>query len=124
MQLITKQKGMTGISLMVILALFGFAAVAMIKIIPVYLDSFKVADVVSSLADERGLGDKSNNEIATMVLKRLDVNQVDGINKDNIIIEKTKNNVFVDIDYEVRKAMFGNLDVVISFKKSVEAPAI
>ena len=124
MQLKNKQKGLTGISIMMIVVVIAFAAAIFLKIMPVYFDAFKVGDVVSAMKDERGLGDKSNNEIASMILKRLDVNMVSDVTKEHIFIEKTKNDVFIDVEYEVRKKMFGNLDVVISFKKSVEAPAI
>jgi hypothetical protein len=124
MQLINKQKGLTGISIMAIVVVIAFAALIFLKIMPVYFDAFKVGDVVSAMKDERGLGDKSNSEIASMILKRLDVNMVSDVNKDHILIEKTKDDVFIDVEYEVRKKMFGNLDVIISFKKSVEAPAI
>ena len=124
MQLKNKQKGLTGISIMVIVAVIAFAAVIFLKVMPVYFDAFKVGDVVSAMKDERGLGDKSNNEITSMILKRLDVNMVTDVNKDHVFIEKTKNDIFIEVEYEVRKKMFGNLDVIISFKKSVEAPAI
>jgi Domain of unknown function (DUF4845) len=124
MQLKNKQKGLTGISIMVILVAIAFAAVIFLKIMPIYFDSFKVGDVVSGLKAERGLGDKTNNEITSMILKRLDVNMVSDVTKEHIFIEKSKNDVFVDVEYEVRKQMFGNLDVVVSFKKSVEVPAI
>ena len=124
MQLKNKQKGLTGISIMAIIVVIAFAALIFLKIMPVYFDAFKVGDVVSAMKDERGLGDKSNNEIAKMILKRLDVNMVTDVNKDHIFIEKTKNDIFIDVEYEVRKKMFGNLDVVVSFKKSAEAPAI
>ena len=124
MQLKSKQKGLTGISIMMIVVVIAFAAAIFLKIMPVYFDAFKVGDVVSAMKDERGLGDKSNNEIASMILKRLDFNMVSDVTKEHIFIEKTKNDVFIDVEYEVRKQMFGNLDVVISFKKSAEAPAI
>jgi len=124
MQIKNKQKGLTAISLLFIVVIFVFIVVSFLKIIPIYFDSFKVNDVVSTMKDERGLGDRSNNEIAAMIIKRLKLNQVGGISKDDVYIEKAKNTVFIDIEYEVRKAMFGNLDVVISFKKSVEASAI
>ena len=124
MQLKNKQKGLTGISIMVIVAVIAFAAVIFLKVMPVYFDAFKVGDVVSAMKDERGLGDKSNNEITSMILKRLDVNMVTDVNKDHVFIEKTKNDIFIEVEYEVRKKMFGNLDVIISFKKSVDAPAI
>jgi Domain of unknown function (DUF4845) len=124
MQSKNKQKGLTGISIMVILVAIAFIAIVFLKIMPIYFDAFKVGDVVSGMKDERGLDDKSPNEITTMILKRLDVNMVSDVTKDDILIEKTKDTVFIDVEYEVRKQMFGNLDVVVSFKKSVEAPTI
>ncbi|MDX1286338.1 MAG: DUF4845 domain-containing protein [Draconibacterium sp.] len=124
MQLINKQKGLTGISIMAILVLIAFVAIIFLKIAPVYFDSFKVGDVVSGMKEERGLGDQSPNEIKTMILRRLDVNMVSDVTKDDIFIEKSSNDVLIEVEYEVRKNMFGNLDVVISIKKSVEAPAI
>ena len=124
MQLINKQKGMTGISLIALLVLIAFVAIIFLKIMPVYFDSFKVGDVVSDMKEERGLGDKTNSDITKMILRRLDVNMVSDVTKEHIFIEKSKNEVLIDVEYEVRKEMFGNLDVVISFKKSVEAPTI
>ena len=124
MQSKNKQKGLTGVSIIVLLVFFAFFAVALLKIMPVYFDSFKVGDVVSGLKDERGLGEKPNSQIVKMILKRLDVNMVSDVTKEHIFIEKVKNELFIDVEYEVRKPMFGNLDVIISFKKSVEVPAI
>ena len=124
MQLKNKQKGLTGISIMMIVVVIAFAAAIFLKVMPIYFDSFKVGDVVADMKEVRGLGDKSNNEISTMILKKLDVNMVSDVTKEHIFIEKTKNDIFIDVEYEVRKKMFGNLDVVVSFKKSVEAPAI
>ena len=124
MQLKNKQKGLTGISIMALLVLIAFVAIIFLKIMPIYFDGFKVGDVVSGMKEERGLADKTNSEITSMILKRLDVNMVSDVTKDNIFIEKIKNEVLIDVEYEVRKAMFGNLDIVVSFKKSVEAPAI
>ena len=124
MQLKNKQKGLTGISIMAILVVIAFGALLFLKIMPIYFDSFKVNDVVSSLKEERSLGDKSSKEIATMILKRLDVNAVTDVTGEHIFIEKSKNMIFVDIEYEVRKPIAGNLDIIISFKKSVEVPAI
>lgn len=124
MQLKNKQKGLTGISIMAILLVIAFSALIFLKVMPIYVDSFIVGDIVSSLKEERGLGEKSNGDISSMILKRLDVNSVSDVTKEHIFIEKLKNDVYVDVEYEVRKQMFGNLDIVVSFKKSVEVPAI
>jgi len=124
MQLKNKQKGLTGVSIMVLLVALAFIAIIFLKIMPVYFDAFKVGDVVTAMKDERSLGDKSISEIRTMILKRLDVNMVTDVVKEDIDIEKTKDVIFIDVEYEVRKNMFGNLDVVIHFTKSVEASTI
>ena len=124
MQFRNKEKGLTAISIMVLIVIFSFVAISMIKILPVYFDAFKVDDVVSTMKDTRGLGNKTNNEIARIILDKLSVNQVSDISRDDIFIEKIKNDVLIEIEYEARRQMFGNLDVVISFKKSVEASAI
>jgi hypothetical protein len=124
MQLKNKQKGLTGISIMVIIIFIAFTAVIALKILPIYFDAFKVGDVVSSLKDERRLGEKTNKDIVGMILKRLDVNMVSDVTKDDIYVKKIKSIVFIEVEYEVRKPMFGNLDVIISFKKELEAPAI
>lgn len=124
MQSKNKQKGLTGISIVVLLIFFAFFAVTLLKIMPIYFDSFKVGDVVSGLKQERGLGEKTNSQIIKMILKRLDVNMVSDVTKEDILIEKVKTEIFIDVEYEVRKPMFGNLDVIISIKKSVTVPAI
>jgi len=124
MQLKNKQKGLTGVSIVVILVAVAFVTVIFFKIMPIYFDSFKVSSVVTSLEEERGLGEKSNREIKEIILKRLDVNMVSDVKKDHIFIEKLKNDIYIDIEYEVRKQMFGNLDIVVSFKKSVEVSDI
>ncbi len=124
MQSKNKQKGLTGISIMAILVVIALIAIIFLKIMPIYFDAYKVGDVVSSMEEERGLDDKSIGEIRTMILKRLDVNMVTDVTKDDIDVEKTKDTIFIDVEYEVRKNMFGNLDVVVSFKKSAEAPTI
>jgi flagellar basal body-associated protein FliL len=124
MQPVNNQKGLTAISIMALLVVIAFVVLIFLKIMPIYMDGFKVGDVVSSMKEERSLGDKTNREIQTMILKRLDVNMVSDVKAEDIYIKKIKDTVNIDVEYEVRKNLFGNLDIIVSFKKSVEAPAI
>ena len=61
-------------------------------------------------------------EIERMVLKRLDINMVTDVKRDDISVTKTGNSITVEINYEVRQHMFGNIDVVVSFDKRAEIP--
>ena len=47
---------------------------------------------------------------------------VSGVSKEDIYIDKLKNAMNVEIDYEIRENLVGNVDVVVHFQKSVTIP--
>jgi hypothetical protein len=53
-----------------------------------------------------------------MIKKRLDVNDIHSVDKDDVKIQKTVNDVKVAIDYETRVPLFGNVALALSFHKS------
>ncbi|MGH8547503.1 MAG: DUF4845 domain-containing protein [Methylococcales bacterium] len=117
----TNQKGLTFVSIMVILFVIGFFALLILKIAPIYMNHFKVMDAMSSLKREGGMETYSKAKILDTVQKRLDVNMVDHIRAENIKIVKTPTYVSVTIDYEVIEKIFGNLDVLVYFTENYEA---
>ena len=123
MKSIHRQRGMTPIGWVVVFLLIAFFALIALKLVPVYLESFSVGSVISDLKDEPGIGAMTSREITTIVKRRLDVNMVSGLDTDDIYIERMGNTKKIIADYEVRKSMLGNVDIVVSFNKSVEVPA-
>jgi Tfp pilus assembly protein PilE len=115
------QKGLTFISMLVILAVIGFFALLILKITPIYLNHFKVKDAVASLNKEGGMETYSKAKIMDTVQKRLDINMVEHVRQEDITILKTPTYVSVTIDYEVIKNIFGNLDVLVYFTENYEA---
>jgi hypothetical protein len=112
------QAGLTAIGLILILIPVGLAVYIVMKVAPVYIEAFSVGDVVNSLKKELDLKEKSREEIYTMIKKRLDVNDISSVDKDDIKIQKTVNDVKVAIDYEARVPLFGNVALALSFHKS------
>jgi hypothetical protein len=112
------QAGLTAIGLILILIPLGLAVYIVLKAAPVYIEAFSVGDVVNSLKREADLPSKSREEIYTMIKKRLDVNDVHSVEKEDIDIQKTVNNVTVKIDYEVKVPLFWNIALAFSFHKS------
>jgi len=53
-----------------------------------------------------------------MIRKRLDVNNITSVEKDNIDIQKTVNDVKVTIDYQAKVSLFGNVALAFSFHKN------
>lgn len=123
MKSIHRQRGMTPIGWVLVFLLIAFFALIALKLVPVYLESFSVGSVISGLKDEPGIGAMTSRQIASLVEKRLDINMVSGVDADDIYVERMGNMKKIIADYEVREGMLGNVDIVVSFKKSVEVPA-
>jgi hypothetical protein len=111
------QAGLTAIGLILILIPVGLAVYIVMRAAPAYIEALSVGDVVNSLKKEMDLKEKSRDEIYTMIKKRLDVNTISSVDKDDIKIQKTVNDVTVTIDYEARVPLFWNVALALSFHK-------
>ncbi len=118
--LLFKQRGMTGIGWLTVLALIGFFSLLVLKLAPIYLDHYSVASTVKSLEKEPLITRKSPSEIRKMLKKRLDMNYVNDLPKDAIKIKKSSGLLKVDVDYERRERFFGNIEFVVTFKENIE----
>ena len=123
MKSIHRQRGMTPIGWILVFLLIAFFALIALKLIPIYLDSFTVGSIMSDLKKEPGISAKSPQEVMSMINKRLDINMVKGLTADDIYIEKIGDTMSISAEYEVRENLMGNVDVVVSFNKSVEVSA-
>ena len=118
MHRVKNQAGITAIGLILILIPIGLAVYIVLKVAPAYIEALSVGDVVNSLKKELDLKEKSREEIYTMIKKRLDVNNISRVDKDDIKIQKTVNDVKVAIDYEARVPLFWNIALALSFHKN------
>jgi len=117
MHRVKNQAGLTAIGLILILIPVGLAVYIILRAAPAYIEALSVGDVVNSLKKEMDLKEKSREEIYTMIKKRLDVNNISNVEKDDIKIQKTVNDVTVTIDYEARVPLFWNVALALSFHK-------
>jgi hypothetical protein len=120
MKTINKQGGMTAIGLVFVLLLIGFFTLITLKVGPMYLQNFSVVTSLESLKNEPEIASKSVNEILQLLLKRLDINDVDNVTAKDIAITRTSTGIAVNAKYETRKDLFGNIAVVGKFDERVE----
>ena len=114
------QQGLTFISWLMILIVLGFMVMIGLKITPVYLEHFAVKSSLESLKSEPLISRKPITEIRKMLSRRLNINEIRGLSKDNIIIRRTGGITNVTIKYEERRNIIGNLSLVMSFDDSIE----
>ncbi len=118
---IRAQRGMGFVTLFIILSIAGVAAVAGMKIVPLYMDDMAVSSAFENLAKQSGSGSLSKAEISGLITKRLYINQLDEkIPLTNLKVESGQGGgKKVSLDYEARATVMGNLDAVATFTHSV-----
>ncbi len=120
MQSRNKQQGLTIVSWLVVLIMVGVFVLVGIKITPVYLEHYAVKSSLESLKQEPMISRKSLREIRTMLMRRLDMNNIYDMNKENIVIKRSGGVTSIVIAYEERRKIMGNLSLVMTFEDSIE----
>ncbi len=123
--MITKQKqaGMTAIAWIGVIALIIMFILLALKLLPIYMDGFKVGSILSDIKTESNIAKMTPRMITKTIMKRLDINMVTDVGRNNIYIDNAgRKKRTVEIDYEVRENIVGNIDVVVHFQKTVTIP--
>ena len=117
-----KQKGLTLISWLAIIAVVLFNAIIAMNVVPVYLHDHSVKTLMQNLETDSAVQGATPKKIKEIITKRLRINNIYSINKDHIAIKKTKSGYLVTIEYEPRGRLVGNLDYIVSFKHEARIP--
>ena len=99
------QRGMTAIGIMMILALVGFVLVIAIKLFPVYLESFKVNSTLQGLTSDSRVEGATDRQVKDLILKKLQVDDVDAVLPEHIKIETSGKKRTVSILLVLTKLM-------------------
>jgi len=114
-----KQKGLTLISWMIVIAIALFFVMIGIKMVPTYMENYSIRQVLADLEHDRRVREMGRGELKKIILKRFQINGVYNFKRDDLKIAATKDGTEVSIDYEVRKKVIGNVSVLMEFSESV-----
>lgn len=116
-----QQQGLTMISWLIVLVLVAMLTTIVFRVGPMYMDYYKVASVLESMEiKEKKM---TNKEVRKSLAKRLDINSISFIKKDNISTYKAKNSLYVgkiNIDYQVKEKFFDQIYLVGDFHLSTD----
>ncbi len=113
-----KQSGMTLIGFLTVLAIAGFAAYVAMRLFPMYQEYYSVRSAMKGLADEPNVADMDPARVQDLFFRRLDINYSNSLKPQNVKIERVEGGWLMKVDYEVRRPLVGNLDVVGKFDSS------
>jgi len=112
-----KQSGMTLTSFLMVLAVVGFALYIGMKLFPMYQEFYSVKMSMKSIAAE-STRDTDPSRATELFFKRMDMNYSESVKRDNIKFERIDGGWRMNVDYEVRRSLIGNLDIVGNFSNS------
>lgn len=114
------QRGLTFISLLIILGLIAFFTLLILKIGPIYLNHSKVVNALAALEETTDIEKKSKFEVETILQKRFDINYVDYVTLKDVKVSKHPNYLKVEVEYERIEPLIGNLSALAEFHEVVE----
>jgi len=113
------QRGITLIGFVVILALVGVLAYLGMKVFPIYEQFFSVRSAMKGVASEPGVNQMDPAKIRDLFFRRLYVNYADeDLKPENVKVERKDNGFVLTVNYEVRRPLIEDLDIVGTFNKT------
>ena len=109
-----KQRGLSALGFLIVLAIGGFFLTALFKVGPMYLDNYFVQGAMNTLADEK-VHEMTDARIRRKIGDSFTINNVRDVDVKKVQIVREKTRTLVKLDYEKRVNFLGNLDVVVAF---------
>jgi Tfp pilus assembly major pilin PilA len=113
-----KQRGMTMLSWLVVIAIAVFFMLIGIKMVPTYLENYSIRQVLTNMENDRAVRKMTPGEMKKSFMKRLKINSVYEFDRDWIKIKKEKFGTKISVDYEVRRPVAGNVSILMTFSES------
>ena len=109
------ERGMTLLGFVIVLAVVGFFAYVAMRLFPMYQEYYSVRSAMKGLASEPGIGTQDPARIQDLFFRRLYINYSENVKKEHVKLRRVDNGWEMHVQYEVRRSLVGNLDVVGKF---------
>lgn len=117
-----RQGGWTIWSLTGIIALIVAGALLFMKLMPVYLDNYKLEEAMRSVADDPRAPEWGKREMVREMSKILYIDYGEDIVNlhEALTVEKTDTRTYIKVEYEVAVPLVYNLSALVDFDNQVE----
>ena len=115
-----KQSGMTMLGFLITLGVAMFFIYCGMKVVPMYTEYYSVKKALAGMAEEPGIGNKSKEQVHMLFYRRLSMSYANEVPKDALKIESTDQGLKLTVDYEQRKELIANTDIVGKFHAEQE----
>ncbi len=114
-----RQAGITLIGFLVLASLFGLVGFAGLKLVPMYMQYYRLDTVLSDVQKELDGRNPTPGQIRTALNRRFDVEGIQ-LPRDSVNITQSRNGYSVQIQYESRARYIADIWLLVTFDKQVE----
>lgn len=114
-----KQKGLSSFGWIAVVGFFALLIISFFKVFPMYYENYKVKSVLESLSQDSNIDPKSKRAIWESLIKRLYVQEVRSLQRENVSMTRKDGKTTVSITYEIRDEYIANLFIGAKFSESV-----
>lgn len=113
-----RQRGLTFTGFIMIAVFVVFAAIAGMKVLPSYMHSAQIAQILKEIAKDPDMKSASFNDIRESYSKRANINYITDIKAEDIDISKDGGVLILSANYSVKIPLVGNATLVLDFNPS------
>lgn len=110
-----KQRGVSFLGWIVVIAIVGFFLMVGVKLFPVYYKGLSTKSIMEDIAAEMAGKEPNKKQLWGAIRKRLDIDSIYDVEKEHFVFEKVKDRIDFGVDYEIRVPLIANIDVVAKF---------
>lgn len=114
------QQGMTLTSFILVLAVVGVFVYMGMKLIPMYSEYYSVKKALEGMASEPDMASNDPEKIKDYFFRRMDVDYGENVKPENVKLRRKDAGWVMTVDYEVRRPLIANIDVVGHFNAEKE----
>jgi len=123
-----RQSGITLSGMLFVSALLVIVILVFLKMFPLLNEWMKVKNTLQFVANQPGVSEKSKAEIYDLIVRNLEVNDVDSFHERNIgsvtklLRDRSSGKKVLRMKYEKRGPLYGPFDLVLNIDESVTLP--
>jgi hypothetical protein len=119
-----RQRGMTFIGLVLLIAAGLFVVMVGMKLTPAYVEYFTIKKTLKKISEEPGFATMSRKEIMDVYSKASMIDEIDDVNAKDLVVGKSAGGQnTVSVAYQKVIPIIANVSVLIDFTASTDASA-
>ena len=113
-----RQQGLSTVGIIAVVGIFAILVVTLVKICPMYYGNFKLQSALEAIEGDSELDPKSKKVLWESLQKRLYINEVRSIKREDVKMVRKNGKTTITVSYEIRDSFIGNMFIGANFEES------